>query len=149
MEGRKPSSFSSSLWLSNLSCNCLVTDPFNYKYQSKTRHWGVLQRMQFPSKMFILFLTEFRIHVDTTREDVQSTLALQFADRWEECVGKTWGKQSRISDLGTHSLSSTDEWKENKWKLQDLAVFKGLFNSLFTKQFVFTKGIFKYLQSKN
>lgn len=65
--------------------------------------------MQFPSKMFKLFLTEFRIHVDTTREDVQSTLALQFADRWGECVGKTWGKQSRISDLGAHSLSSTDE----------------------------------------
>lgn len=60
-----------------------------------------------------------------------------------DSVGKTRGEKRKISDLGAHSLSSTDEWKENKWKLQVLSVFNFLFNSHLTKQFVFTKDIFK------
>lgn len=60
--------------------------------------------MQFPSKMFKLFLTEFRIHVDAIRGDVQSTLVLWFADRWESVLAKLRGIKSRISNLGAQSF---------------------------------------------
>lgn len=54
--------------------------------------------MQFFSKMFKLFLTEFRIHFDNMRDEVQSTLALHFAEKWGETVGKTRKKFIRYGN---------------------------------------------------
>jgi len=47
----------------------------------------VPQRIQVFSKMFKLFVMEFRKHFDNVREEAhQITLALYFAKkRWEEC----------------------------------------------------------------
>lgn len=47
--------------------------------------------MQCPSKMFKLFLTEFRIHVDAIREDVQSTLHYSLLTAGESVLAKLGG----------------------------------------------------------
>lgn len=78
--------------------------------------------MQFFSKMIKLFLTDFSTRFDNMGDEIQGALVLRFAVKRQ---GDHWQNLKKLWDMEIRYMQSFFQiGVKNKWKLQDLIVFK-------------------------